>query len=462
VTMVVPPGLEVATVLVRELFRALAAPLHALAFMPRRSSFLAASTAALDRAAAADEDHSAHARFVAAHAGRCRKVFVSCGEASGETHLLHLIDAIRSGCDAEGHAVPTLIGFGGSRLREAGVDSRFPLAEHAVMGLGGVLRSIPLIVRAFATFLRVLRDDRPDVVVLVDYPGLHLVFAEAARRRGIPVIHYVAPQYWAWGPWRMRRYRRAVDATLTILPFEPTFFGDRELASGYIGHPLLDELAAHPPKQADLDAVRARPTLVLMPGSRRKEIALHLAPMVELAVSLQRARPDLRLVIPHRDPDRAALIRARLETLPGGTHIEVQAGDPGPWLRGARVVLAKSGTGSLEACLHGTPTVVVYVLAGRFARFVRHRLLTVPWFAAANLCAGRCIVPEFAVESSADWVRVAAAVADLEAAGEARNRCLDDLGLLRARLGSAGASARAAAWIVPLCPPRASTSSRST
>ncbi|MGA1607483.1 MAG: lipid-A-disaccharide synthase [Planctomycetota bacterium] len=446
------PSIEVAAVLCRELLRALAAPLHVLAFLPRRTSYLAESCAALDRSATAEVRDDARQRFVAAHAGRCRRIFVSCGETSGETHLLHLIDAVRTGCSDEGRDQPTWIGFGGQRLARAGVDSRFPLAEHAVMGLGGVLRSIPLIVRAFATFLHVLRAERPDLVVLVDYPGLHLVFAEAARRRGIPVVHYVAPQYWAWGPWRMRRYRRAVDATLTILPFEPAFFGDRELASGYVGHPLLDELASHPPSEASLAAVRARPTLVLMPGSRRKEIALHLAPMVALATALQRDRTDLRVVIPHRDPGRAALIRTRLAELPDGERVEVQEGDPGPWLRGARAVLAKSGTGSLEACLHGTPTVVVYVLSGRFARFVRHRLLTVPWFAAANLCAGKCIVPEFAVERPGDWDAVARAVAALEADGEARGACLENLDALRVRLGPAGASARAATWIVPLCP----------
>ncbi|MDA0375180.1 MAG: hypothetical protein O2865_15460, partial [Planctomycetota bacterium] len=202
--MAMPVALEVSLVLARELIRALAAPLHALAFLPTRDACLAASTEALDRSAAGMDDDAARARFVAARSGRCRKIFVSCGETSGETHLLHLIAAIRDGCAAERRRAPEMLGFGGSRLAEAGVDSRFPLAEHAVMGLGGVLRSIPLIVRAFATFLRLLRDDQPDLVVLVDYPGLHLVFAEAARRRGVPVVHYVAPQYWAWGPWRMR------------------------------------------------------------------------------------------------------------------------------------------------------------------------------------------------------------------------------------------------------------------
>jgi lipid-A-disaccharide synthase len=446
-------GLEVTRTLLREIGRALAAPLHALWFLPIRDRHVARARAALEAAAAAGNSDASRAAFVAARAGSCRTVFVSAGETSGETHLLHLLDAVRAGCAADGRQVPRLLGFGGARLARGGVELRFPLAEHAVMGIGGVLAAIPLILRAYATFLRSLRDERPDLLVLVDYPGLHLVMAEAARRRGIPVVHYVAPQYWAWGPWRLRRYRRAVDATLTILPFEPAFFGARDLASGYVGHPLLDELAAHPPDPALLDAVRARPTLCLLPGSRSKEIALHLAPMVATAARLRAARPGLRVVIPHRDPRRAARIRAALAALPEAEGFEVHEGDPGPWLRGARAVLAKSGTGSLEACLHGTPTVVVYVLAGWFPRFVRRRLLTVPYFAGANLCMGRCIVPESGIEEAGQWDAVHDQLAAFLQDGPERARCLADLDALRARLGAPGASVRAARWIVPLCAP---------
>lgn len=452
--MTLPIPVEVFLVSVREVVRALASPLHALWFLPTRRAHLRRSEAAL--AASIGEDRSdAREAFLRAHAprdGRTGTLFVSCGETSGETHALHLVGAVERACRETGRRPPRWIGFGGARLRERGVDVRFPLADHAVMGIGGVLASIPTILRVFATYLRALRDDRPDACVLVDYPGLHLVMAEAARRRGIPVVHYVAPQYWAWGPWRMRRYRRAVDATLTILPFEPAFFGGRELASDYVGHPLLDELAAHPPDETTVEAARAVPTLVLMPGSRRKEIAHHLEPMLRVAERLRRTRPDLRVVIPHRDPRRAAMVREELARLGALENVEVHEGDPAPWLRGARAVLAKSGTGSLEACLHGTPTVVVYAIRGAFARFMLRRMLTVPFFAGANLCMARCIVPEIAVEADAQWDgEVHDPLARLLDDGPDRARCLSDLAALRERLGEPGASERAARWILPFC-----------
>src|SRR6185295_7955396 len=145
----------------------------------------------------------------------------------------------------------------------------YALSEHAVMGFSGVLRQLPLLLLAFTSYLRLLRDDPPDLAVLVDYPGLHVVMAKACKRAKVPVLHYVAPQYWAWGPWRMRRYRRSVGATLTILPFETAFFRRFRIPATYIGHPLLDELAAHPVDASTVARVRERPTLVLLPGSRR-------------------------------------------------------------------------------------------------------------------------------------------------------------------------------------------------
>lgn len=451
--MRVPIPIEIALVITREVVRALVVPLHVLAFLPWRRRHVARSAQALAAALGA-ERRDARADFVAAHAPTAEPsgtIFLSCGEASAETHAVHLIDALERECVQVGREPPRWIGFGGQRLARRGVDIRYPLADHAVMGLSGVLAALPMIVRVFARYLRALRDDRPALIVLVDFPGLHLVMAEAAKRHGVPVLHYVAPQYWGWGPWRMKRYRRAVDGTLTILPFEPAFFDDRKLASAYVGHPLLDEIAAHPPDPAIIAEIRQRPTLVLMPGSRRREIALHLAPMLRAAGRLLAAHPDARVVIPHRDADRAAAIRDELEHLGAADRIEVHTGDPAPWLRGARAVLCKSGTGSLESCLHGAPTVVVYVVHGWLERFVLNWMLTVPFFAGANLCAGRRIVPELAIEADAQWPEADAELARLWADGPVREQCLQDLAELRGLLGEPGASQRAARWITPFC-----------
>lgn len=449
--MTLPPLLETLLTTLREVVRACCVPVHVALHGLRRKHWQERAREALgaheqgdDNATDAGRGLAAFAaRHAAAPTGRGGHIFVSTGESSGEGHAVNLVHAVARA----GHA-PRWSAFGGEPLRDAGAKVLYPLSEFAIMGIVGVFKALPKILAAHRRFLELLRDDPPDVVVLLDYPGLHLVMARAARRRGIPVVHYIAPQYWAWGPWRMQRYRKAVDATLTILPFEAPFYAREGIASAYVGHPLLDQLAAHD-TVADHDP--QRPLLVLMPGSRRKELRLHLGPMVDVARRLRKTHPDLRVVLPHRDPRRAAPIRAALAALGAQDFVEFAEGDPVPWLRAARAALVKSGTGSLEATLCGPPTVVVYVIDGPLPKFALRKLLNVPWFAGANLIANREVVPEFAVESPADWDRVRAAVDARLRDGPDRRDALAGVDLVRHRLGAPGASDRAAQWVAPFC-----------
>lgn len=436
-------ALQIALVLLREVLRALLVPLRVLLYVPRRRHWRAVAREVLAGAAAQgpEDPQQALAEFFARAkpaAGGRPHLFLSAGETSGEVHAAALLRALPRGvrCTA----------FGGHELERAGAEVRFPLSEHAVMGVVGVLRHLPRILAAFGAFLRLLRDDPPALVVLVDYPGLHVVMAKAARRAGIPVLHYVAPQYWGWGPWRMRRYRRSVDATLTILPFEAAFFRRFRIPASYIGHPLLDELDRHPLPPQAVDEVRARPTLVLLPGSRSAEIDANLPGMLRIARGLRAREPSLRVVLPHKDPRRTPKLREALAAA-GADFVEHHEGPLGHWLAGARLVLAKSGTGSLEACLHGTPTVVVYRLRGLFATLGYHNILSVPWIAAANLIADRVVVPEFCFHRESGWDSVQRAVEALWRDGPERHHTLAGLAEVRARLGAPGASARVAAIV---------------
>ncbi|MEQ1632394.1 MAG: lipid-A-disaccharide synthase [Planctomycetota bacterium] len=436
--------------LLREVLRALSTPIRLLCYLPRRHHWRRMAEQSLSEARSEDPSSRTDEAVVLKLAMRARtsgrprnpsrkaRVFVSAGEASGEAHAARLVRGLGSNV--------SVIAFGGSQLRAAGADVRFALSEHAVMGLVSVLRQLPLIVKAYATFLRMLRDEPPDLVVLVDYPGLHLVMAKACRRRSVPVLHYVAPQYWAWGPWRMRRYRRSVDATLTILPFETAFFRRFHVEAHYIGHPLLDQIATEPEDPQAVARVRERATLCLLPGSRRSEIEANLPGMIAVARSLQRDHSDLRVVVAHRDPRRQELIRAVLSAH-DGDFVELQIGPLLPWLAGSRVVLAKSGTGSLEACLFGNPVVVVYKLTGMLASIGYHNILSVPYIAAANLVANARVVPEFCFHGDRGWKRVETAVRELFVDGSARTECIAGLADVRRRLGSPGATERTVAIV---------------
>lgn len=431
--------LSVAVTLLRELLRAFASPFRLVAYLPFRHHWRRRAAEAL--AAAAREADSADdslapffAKSVGNREGRA-KLFVSAGEASGELHAARLVRALPDDVH--------VTAFGGNQLAEVGADVRFSLSEHAVMGVVGVLKQLPLILRAYAAYLRLLRDDPPDLVVLVDYPGLHLVMAKAAKRRKVPVLHYIAPQYWAWGPWRMRRYRRAVDATLTILPFETEFFRRQNIPAAYIGHPLLDEIADSPPDEQAVADVRARRTLVLMPGSRRAEIQANLSGMLRIADKLREREPELRVVVPHKNPRRTALIRSLLDELQA-KDVEHHEGPLSHWLRGAHLVIAKSGTGSLEACLHGNPTIVVYKLRGLLASLGYHNILSVPWIAGANLIANRIVAPEHCFAGDEGWRSVERDAEQLWFDDDARRICQQGLREVQQRLGQPGATQRVA------------------
>lgn len=434
-----PIPFVIAYIAIREALRALFFPLRTLLFLAEWRRWKTRARNVLT-ARHTDSSGEARARFAALGARTARShVFISAGEASGEAHATKVMRSVAAtGTELRWSC------FGGTSMQEHGGVLLYPLSQHAIMGVSGVLRALPFIIRALATYLRTLRDDPPDLVVLVDYPGLHLIMGQLARKRGIPVLHYIAPQYWAWAPWRMRRYRGCMDATLTILPFEASFYADAGVTAEYVGHPLLDQLEL---PSADHTTERADAWLCLLAGSRRSEIANNIPHLVEMARRLRPDFPNLRFVAPHTVERRAAMIRSLLRDHGAEDLIEVHVGPLTPWLRGSRAVLAKSGTGSLESCLHGAPTVVVYQTKGWFAGWAYERLITTPWIALPNLIAGRDVVPEHVFQTEAGWQRAEESLRELLAEGPARQECLDGLREVRAQLGEAGASDRVASWI---------------
>ena len=452
----VPIPVWIGVSVLRELIRAAVFPLHLLVYWFRHRQRRAEAEAMLTQHAASarapDSPDSEgfdltpleplFARARGTPEGAPPHLLLSTGETSGELHAVRLVERLRTGSAQQS---PRVSAFGGEPLRAALGSIHYPLSEYAIIGVAAVFGALPFILRACAQFLRVLRTDRPDLVVLIDYPGLHLVFARLARLHGVPVLHYIAPQYWAWAPWRLRRYRRSVDACLTILPFEPTFYAESGVPSAYVGHPLVDHLVEHPPSPTATEQVRQRPTVVVLPGSRRREIDLHLPPLIECTRALHAAYPDHRFVVVHTQAKRGEQIRALLDQHgDNASHLELHVGDLAPWLAGARLALAKSGTGSLETCLHGAITVVFYRLDSRILGWLQDSFLTVPFVSATNLIAGRQIVPEFVAADDSIWPQVEQAAHHLLATGEDRATAEADLAEVREALGTGGATDRVA------------------
>ncbi len=358
-------------------------------------------------------------------------VFVSAGEPSGDAHAGALVEALR-------RTVPGLVveGVGGPRLEAAGARLLERIERLTVIGLVEVLRKVPAHLRLLRAIERRLAQGDVRLVVLVDYPGFHLRVAAAARRAGVPVLYYIAPQLWAWHESRVTRLARDVSRLAVILPFEEAFFAGHGVRASYVGHPLLDrpELPARPALKAQLGLDAGRPVLGLFPGSRGQETARLWPVFRDAAALVARARPDVQCIV-------AATGHA---TYPDPGAVRVIADRPRECFGAADAALCKSGTTTLEAALAGTPLVVAYKL-NALTWLLARRLVKVRWVSLVNLVVEREVAPEL-LQGSATPDRLAAAVLPLlDERSPERAAQLAGIADVRRRLGAPGAADRAAA-----------------
>jgi lipid-A-disaccharide synthase len=305
-------------------------------------------------------------------------IFLSAGEASGEQHAAAVATSLLV---AAPHA--RLVGLGGPVMAGAGVHVIHDLASLQTVGLVEAVSAFPAHVRAYTAIARELRRRRYDLVILVDYPGFHRAVAHLARRFGIPVLHYIAPQLWAWGAWRAGRIRRAVDRLAVILPFEEGFFHERGIPVTFVGHPLLD--APRPSREearAWLGLGRDALVLGLFPGSRPDERRRLWPAFRDAAATLQGAAELRVLVAAHDSAD-----------LPGVPSVGAMLAPSKTVAAAADVAIAKSGTTTLELALAGTPHVLAY-RTHPITYAAARGAVRVPWIGLVNLILDQPVVPE--------------------------------------------------------------------
>ena len=222
------------------------------------------------------------------------RIFLSAGEPSGDLHGANLFHSL---CALD--PTVTAAGFGGEHMRRAGYDLLFPLADHAIMGLSGIVQAVPAMLRLRRQMADWLRANRPDAVVLIDYPGFHWWLAATAKRQGVPVVSFVPPQVWAWATHRAGWVRRWFDHVLCSLPFEEQWYHERGVSQArYVGHPYFDELARQRLDASFLAEQRGKPgpIIALLPGSRHGEITYNLDTLIHAARRVHAARPDARFL----------------------------------------------------------------------------------------------------------------------------------------------------------------------
>lgn len=304
-------------------------------------------------------------------------------------HAAGLIQAIRLRCPSV-----RFYGIAGPRMQAAGCEVVEDWTVRSAM-LTGAIRLVGQALRLFRRVADVLAERPADLVIAVDSPTLNLPIAKRAKAVGCPVLYYIAPQVWAWAPWRIRKVRRRVDWIACLLPFEQEYFNSRGVRARYVGHPLVEQLSAVGPDPAQVSALRSRgnPIVACLPGSRGHVIDEVLPGQLEVARAIAARYPDAAFIFAAAGESAAKRIESALHA--GDLRTAIVTGDNASVLAAADLALVASGTATLEVAYRGVPQVVMYNGSRWGYWLVARWLIRTPHLALVNILAGRRIVPEF-------------------------------------------------------------------
>lgn len=359
-------------------------------------------------------------------------ILISAGEASGEMYGAQLIEALR-------HLDPSLqfFGVGGDRMRAAGCDTVVDAKDLAVVGITEILSHLPKILGLYQHLIREADRRKPDLAIVIDSPAFNWRVARQMKRRGIPTVYYVAPQFWAWRQGRVRLIRHYIDKALVIFPFEEKFYRDRGVDATFVGHPLAE--LPHPTIERNDYAAQfhldpAKPWITLMPGSRVKEVRMNLPTVLESAALLGSAYEFLLPIAPTLDRD---FLRSLI-----GSHKITLVPEALPALWHSRAGIVASGTATVEAAMMNTPFVMVYRVSPLTYALGKPRV-KVPRFAMVNLIAEEEVVPEL-VQQDFTAAKVVARIQEILPDGPTRERMIEGLRRVKGRLRAPGLTSGAA------------------
>jgi lipid-A-disaccharide synthase len=376
------------------------------------------------------------------------RVMVACGEASGDLYagaLVRELRARRPGVE--------VFGIGGERMQAAGARLIADYHGIAITGLTEALRVLPRFYATLRALVAEARVTRPDVFVAIDTPELNFRLMAALKPLGIPIVYYISPQLWAWRAGRMKTMKQFVDRMLVIFPFEEPLYRRAGVDATFVGHPLIDLTAASEPRDSLLRSVGfdpSAPTVALLPGSRPNEVH-RILPDMAAAVPLIRNRvPGTQFLVARAPGLDDALFSPVAGGVSGAPVIVRERTDD--VLNAADVVITASGTATVQTALHEKPMVVVYRLS-KATYWLGKPFVLVDMYAMPNLVAGRRVVPEL-IQDDFTPARVADETVRFLTDGPLYQTTKSALHEVRAKLGSPGASGRAADAILAMCPKR--------
>lgn len=366
-----------------------------------------------------------------------KKVLLVAGEVSGDLLGSHLVEAVQE-IDSE----IQFFGIGGEGLKKRGMKILFPSQSLAVVGLTEVFLKLGKVFRALRVLKDSLEEERPELVILIDFPDFNLRLAKIAYRKGIPVLYYVSPQVWAWRQGRVKLLSRCVKKMVVLFPFEVSFYEREGVDVEWVGHPLIDIVKPTLSKEEAYQRFGLDPqrrTIGLLPGSRQKEVERLLPPLLEASRLLYQEIPELQFIIPLAPGiSLKGLIKRPTPSFP----LRVVEGWTYDVMNLSELLVTASGTATLEGAILGKPMVIIYKLS-RLSYWVGRLLIQVDHIGLVNLVAEKGIVPEL-IQEEANPKRIAEEAFRILKDPIYRQKMVELINGVRNRLGDSGASRRAA------------------
>jgi lipid-A-disaccharide synthase len=368
------------------------------------------------------------------------KYYIIAGEASGDLHASNLMKELKvldKGADFRC--------WGGDLMKEQGAHLVKHYRDLAFMGFTEVLMNLKTILRNIEFCKKDILDHRPDVLILVDYPGFNLRIAEFAKSNNIRVFYYISPQVWAWKQSRVHKIKAVVDKMFVILPFEKAFYEQFDYPVDFVGHPLLDAVATYRTRKEQLPIALDKPVIALLPGSRKQEINT----MLPLMLSMQKYYPHHQFVIAGAPAQQAKIYQDHIDDAKqqaGGVNdVKIVYNQTYQLLQQSEAALVTSGTATLETALFRVPEVVCYK-GGAVSFAIAKKLVKVKYISLVNLIMDREIVKEL-IQSELSEVNLKRELDKLLTA-DSRKMMLSDYDELKMKLGGAGASQKTAELMI--------------
>ena len=375
---------------------------------------------------------------------KSKKILLVAGEVSGDLHGSHLVEAIQS-IDPE----IQFFGVGGEGLKRVGMKLLYPSQSLSVVGITEVLLKLRPILRALRGLKKSLDRERPDLIILIDFPDFNLRLAKIAHRRGIPILYYVSPQVWAWRPKRIKLIARLVKKMIVLFPFEVPLYEAAGVDVEWVGHPLLDTVRPALSKEKAFQQLGLDPkrrTIGLLPGSRMHEVERLLPPLLASADVLQREIPDLQFVIPLAPGIPKTILSPWMKNI--SVPVIVVEGFTYDAMNLSELLIAASGTATLEGAILGKPMVIIYKVS-LLSYWIARALIRVDHIGLVNLVAEKEIAPEL-IQRDVNPRRIADEAFRILRDPLLSRKMVESMGEVRQKLGEPGAAQRAAHIVLSL------------